>query len=158
GTLINSSAGSTITGTLTNGPLWVAGPPAPQTPASLTAQPGNSQVTMNWTASANAASYSVKRCTISGRPHTTIASARATQPYTDTGLTHGTPYFYVVTASNLGGESGVSNQASATPLPPPPAAPSGLVASPSNAQVALTWNASATATSYSVKRATISGG
>src|SRR5258708_1879389 len=97
-------------------------------------------------------SYSVKRATVSGGPYATIVSGLATQTYTDSGLTNGTTYFYVVTASNLGGESGVSNQASATPLPPPPVAPSGLAASPGNAQVALTWNASAAATSYSVKR------
>src|SRR5271157_3978303 len=39
-----------------------------------------------------------------------------------------------------------------------PAAPRGLKATAGNAQVALTWNASAGATSYKVKRSTTSGG
>jgi glucosylceramidase len=40
----------------------------------------------------------------------------------------------------------------------PPAAPGGLMTTPGNAQVALAWDASPGATSYNVKRATISGG
>jgi hypothetical protein len=39
-----------------------------------------------------------------------------------------------------------------------PAAPTSLAANPGNGQVGLSWNASATATSYKVKRATTSGG
>lgn len=40
----------------------------------------------------------------------------------------------------------------------PPGTPGGLVATPGNAQVTLTWNAVSGATSYKVKRATTSGG
>lgn len=40
----------------------------------------------------------------------------------------------------------------------PPAAPAGLAAMPGNNQVGLSWNASAGATSYNVKRATVNGG
>jgi acid phosphatase type 7 len=40
----------------------------------------------------------------------------------------------------------------------PPAAPTGLAATPGNNQVSLTWNASAGASTYTVKRATTSGG
>jgi len=42
--------------------------------------------------------------------------------------------------------------------PQPPAAPTGLAATAGNAQVALSWSASSGATSYTVKRATTSGG
>ena len=42
--------------------------------------------------------------------------------------------------------------------PTPPAAPTGLAATPGNNQVSLTWNASAGASTYTVKRATTSGG
>ncbi len=44
----------------------------------------------------------------------------------------------------------------ATPTPPP--APTGLTATAGNAQVSLSWTASSGATSYNVKRATVSGG
>src|SRR5262245_35202179 len=40
----------------------------------------------------------------------------------------------------------------------PPPAPTNLVATPGNAQVSLSWNASSGATSYNVKRSTTSGG
>ena len=40
----------------------------------------------------------------------------------------------------------------------PPAAPTGLTATPGNAQVSLTWNASSGATSYQVSRGTVTGG
>ncbi|MDR3458482.1 MAG: hypothetical protein P4N60_13605 [Verrucomicrobiae bacterium] len=43
------------------------------------------------------------------------------------------------------------------PISPPPAAPTGLAAIAGNAQVALSWSASATATNYLVKRSTTSG-
>ena len=42
--------------------------------------------------------------------------------------------------------------------PTPPAAPTGLAATPGNNQVSLAWNASAGASTYTVKRATTSGG
>src|SRR5204863_172389 len=108
--------------------------------------------------SSGATGYAVRRSETAGGPYITIATGLTGLSYTDSALTNGTTYFYVATASNLGGESGVSNEASATPLPPPPAAPIGLAATAGNAQVALSWNASATAASYAVKRATVSGG
>ncbi len=132
-----------------------ASPPA--APTGLTATPGNAQVALTWTASAGATSYNVKRATVSGGPYAVVASPASTS-YTNTGLTNGTTYYYVVSAVNGGGESPNSAQVSATPQASPPAAPTGLTATPGNAQVALTWTASAGATSYNVKRATVSGG
>ena len=129
----------------------------PAAPTNLVATPGNTQVSLTWNASTGATSYNVKRSTTNGGPYTTIASP-ATNGYTDTGLTNGTTYYYVVTAVNSAGESGNSNQASATPTLSIPPAPTGLTASAGNAQVSLSWNASSGATSYNVKRATVSGG
>jgi fibronectin type 3 domain-containing protein len=42
--------------------------------------------------------------------------------------------------------------------PPPPGAPTGLAATAGDAQVSLTWNSSSGATSYNVKRSTVTGG
>lgn len=133
-------------------------PPAPAAPTGLVATAGNTQIGLIWSASAGATSYTVKRSTVSGGPYTAIASGIVSTSYSNTGLVNGTPYFYVISAVNSGGESGDSAQAGATPLPTVPAAPTGLVATAGNTQVSLVWSASAGATSYTVKRATVSGG
>jgi hypothetical protein len=131
---------------------------APPAPTNLVATPGNAQVSLSWNASSGATSYNVKRSTTSGGPYTTIATGVTATNFTNTQLTNGTTFFYVVSAVNAAGESGNSNQASATPLGTPPPAPTGLTATAGNAQVSLTWNASSGASSYNVKRSTTSGG
>jgi len=132
---------------------------APAAPASLQASAGNAQVGLSWSASANATGYYVKRSTTSGGPYTQIAGTSSTS-FTDTGVTNGTKYFYVVSSYNSAGQSANSAEASATPTGSVtiPSVPSGLMASPGNAQVSLTWNGSNGATSYNVKRATTTGG
>jgi fibronectin type 3 domain-containing protein len=134
-------------------------PPPPTAPTGLTATAGNAQVMLAWTASTGATSYNVKRSTTNGSGYAQVGTS-ATPAFTDSGLTNGTTYFYVVSAVNAAGASPNSSQASATPALPvtPPAAPTNLQAAASNAQVSLTWTASAGATSYNVKRATTSGG
>ena len=87
---------------------------APAAPTGLTATAGDQQVALAWTASTGATSYNVKRSTTNGGPYTTVASP-TTAGYTDTGLTNGTAYYYVVSAVDAAGESANSNQASATP-------------------------------------------
>ncbi len=131
---------------------------APAAPTGLTATAGNAQVSLSWNASAGATSYNVLRSTTNGGSYTTIATLVATTSYTDTGLTNGTTYYYVVQAVNSAGTSPNSNQASATPTCSAPAAPTGLSPTPRNAQVSLSWTASSGAASYNVKRSTISSG
>jgi fibronectin type 3 domain-containing protein len=133
-----------------------SGTTGPATPTGFTAVAGNAQVALNWTASSGATGYYVKRSTTTGGPYTQIAT-QATTTDTDTGLTNGTKYFYVVSAYNSAGQSANSAEVSATPVPPRPAAPMGLAATPGNAQVSLTWTAGASASSYHVKRSTTSG-
>jgi pectate lyase/fibronectin type 3 domain-containing protein len=135
-------------------------PTIPPTPTNLTATAGNAQVSLSWSASSGATSYNVKRSTTSGGPYTTVASPTSTS-YTNTGLTNGTTYYYVVSAVNSAGQSANSSQVSATPtagggtVPP---VPTNLTATAGNAQVSLSWSASSGATSYNVKRSTTSGG
>jgi cellulose 1,4-beta-cellobiosidase len=132
---------------------------APAPPTNLTATAGNQQASLTWTASGGATSYNVKRATASGGPYTKVGSPAGTT-YADTSLTNGTAYYYVVTGVNATGESGNSNQATATPAAAPtaPAPPLNLTATGGNQQVSLTWTASTGATSYNVKRAATNGG
>jgi len=132
-------------------------PPAPAPPVGLAATTSNAQVSLSWTASSGASSYRVKRGIFNGGPYTQIATPTSAA-YTDSAVTNGTTYYYVVTALNAGGESADSAQASATPTPPIPAAPTALTATAGDHQVALSWPASSGATSYRVKRGTSSGG
>jgi hypothetical protein len=88
-------------------------------PKGLTATPSAAQVSLSWSASVGATSYHVKRALISGGPYETISCTTTATTFTDTGLTSGTTYFYVVSAAyqggpNVGGESADSPEASAT--------------------------------------------
>ncbi len=60
------------------------------------------------------------RSTTSGSGYTLIASGVTTAYYTDSGLTTGTTYYYVVNSQNGFGTSANSVEASATPQPVPP--------------------------------------
>jgi len=148
-------------GTATSGGSGGAGAATivPVVPAGLTATAGNAQVSLVWNVSTGATSYNVKRSTVTGGPYTTISSP-TTASFADTSVTNGTKYFYVISAINSAGESANSAQVSATPTAPvvPPAAPTGLAATAGNAQVSLVWNVSTGATSYNVKRSTVTGG
>lgn len=130
----------------------------PAVPTGLTAAAGNAQVTLTWTASSGATSYNIGRSMTSGGPYTKITNTTVTND-TDASLINGTTYYYVVAAVNAYGTSANSTEKSATPTAPaPPATPSGLSATAGNAQVALSWNASTGATSYTISRSTTSGG
>lgn len=56
------------------------------------------------------------------------------------------------------GMSGAAQAASQAPAAAQVSAPSGITAKPGHGQVALSWNASAGASSYNVKRSSASGG
>jgi cellulose 1,4-beta-cellobiosidase len=115
-------------------------------------------VGLTWTGSSGATSYSVFRSTTAGVYGSAVASGVSGTSYNDTGLSNGTTYYFVVQATNSAGTSGNSNEASATPVCAKPAAPAGLAANAGDTQVALTWNAVSGATSYSLKRSSVSGG
>ncbi|MCR8635735.1 fibronectin type III domain-containing protein [Paenibacillus radicis (ex Xue et al. 2023)] len=93
----------------------IDGVPATPIPTNLIATAGNSQVTLTWTAITGSTGYNIKRSTTPGGPYSTIASNVTGTTYTDANVTNGTKYYYVVTAVGTGGESGNSNEASATP-------------------------------------------
>ena len=90
----------------------------PAAPTGLTAAASIGKVSLSWNASPTATSYNVKRSTTSGGPYGTIATGVTGTAYTDSTVTGGTTYFYVVSGVNPQGESPNSSQASATPVAP----------------------------------------
>ena len=137
-------------------------PPSP--PTNLVPTAGFQQVALDWddNVEPDLAGYNVYRSITQGGPYTKAnGSLLATSNYTDSGLTNGTTYYYVVTAENAGAqESGYSSEASATPVDAPPAPPTGLSATPASTQVALNWdgNTEPDLAGYNVYRSTTQAG
>ncbi|CAM4392141.1 glycoside hydrolase family 6 protein [Paenibacillus tarimensis] len=99
-------------------------PQVPAAPAGLKATPGDGKVALSWNAVEGADSYTVKRALAIGGPFTAVSSNVTAAAFTDTGLTNGTIYYYVVSAVNAAGESLNSEVVSAEPegqTAPPPA-------------------------------------
>ena len=128
----------------------------PTAPTTLTAVGTNGAVNLSWSGATGAATYEVKRSTGSGGGETNLASVSGTSTsYSDTTVINGLTYYYIVQSVNSGGTAN-STEKSATPNNPP-AAPTGLGAVAGTNQVALAWTGSAGATSYNIKRSTVSG-
>jgi hypothetical protein len=90
---------------------------SPLAPTGLIAtNTSGTQINLAWNASVSASGYNLKRSTTSGGSYTTIATNLPYLNYSDTGLTGGTTYYYVVTATNIYGESANSSEASARPV------------------------------------------
>lgn len=100
---------------ITSGFLQIVPGAVPNSPTGVTATAGNGQVQLTWTAASGATGYNIKRSTTNGGPYANVASALTGTTYTNTGLTNGTTYYYVITAVNSSGESPISTQVSATP-------------------------------------------
>ncbi|MBW3623933.1 MAG: S8 family serine peptidase [Armatimonadetes bacterium] len=141
----SSLSGKTVTGGRLNLSDIIVPPTAPAAPTNLAAVPGDNKVSLSWTASAGATGYNVYRSTTEGvavsaenQINTTVVTDTA---FSDTTVTNGTAYFYVVTAVNLVGESANSVEVSATPdVPTAPSAPLNLMATAaSSTQVNLSW-------------------
>jgi hypothetical protein len=133
----------------------------PGAPTGVKAVGGNGKVLLVWKAVSGATGYHVKRATKSGGPFAAVAAGTCLCA-TNTGLTNGTTYYFVVTAVNAAGESANSIQVSAKPIASAsaakPAAPTGLKPLAGNGQAIFVWKAVSGATGYHLKRATKSGG
>jgi fibronectin type 3 domain-containing protein len=93
--------------------------PAPAEPVGVSVIPGNGQASISWSAVPSATSYNIYW---SSTPGVTTTTGRqitgvTTTSYTQTGLTDGTIYYYVITAVNStnGSESTASIQVSVAP-------------------------------------------
>ena len=129
----------------------------PSAATNLVATAGDGQVGLSWTAAPGVSSYNIARSLVAGGPYATIATGVSGTTYTDTSVTNGTAYHYVVVSvSSAAGTQ--SAEAAATPNVPAPAAPLNLVATAGDTVVDLSWSASAGATSYTIRSSTTSGG
>jgi hypothetical protein len=116
--------------TVANWPLF------PLAPTNLVATATNALAVLNWSTITNATGYNLKRSLVSGGPYTNVAS-QSMLTFTNTGLVNGTTYFYIVTATNLAGESANSIEAIAQPTPS--FAPVSLVLSNAAGLLQINW-------------------
>ena len=83
---------------------------------TLTGTPGDAQAALSWTPYSGATSYRVKISTTSGSGYSWVVTGWGSTNYTDTGLTDGTTYYFVVAAlDGSGNELANSNQVAVTP-------------------------------------------
>ncbi|MEO7099565.1 MAG: LamG-like jellyroll fold domain-containing protein [Luteolibacter sp.] len=87
----------------------------PAVPLDITANPNSSQINLAWAAVQGAQTYTVKRSVISGGPYTVLASGLTASSYSDTNVVSGTPYYYVISATNSKGTSADSAEITAVP-------------------------------------------
>jgi uncharacterized protein (DUF1800 family) len=124
--------------------------PLPPPPViNVTASPGNAQVVLNWTPVGGAVGYRILRATMGVWETSPVVVPQP--PYKQTGLVNGTAYSFKVAAYNLGGLGPYSFAVPATPVAPP-AAPTGVVATPGDKLVTLTWTPVAGAAGYNIYR------
>lgn len=128
-------------------PSGLAVTTVPAAPANLGAAVLNAgRIDLSWLPAAGGASYNVYRGTTPGGQGTTpIATGVSLTSFSDSGVVGGQTYYYRVSAVNVSGEGARSNEAIATAILGPPAAPSLLSATSIAAdQVTLSWQDNST--------------
>jgi len=133
---------------------------ASSTPTNVNATGGDGEITINWDSVTSATSYNIYWSTSSGVTISTGTKiSDITRPYTHTGLTNDTTYYYVVTAENSYGESDESSEVSATPSATgeAPSTPTNVSATGGDEEVTISWDSVTGATSYNIYWDTYSG-
>jgi fibronectin type 3 domain-containing protein len=142
---------------------WFGVTPTP--PNGVVGAPTFRGVTLNWFISPGATSFNIYRSTTSGGEGTTPYKTGVTNnTFTDTAVTNGTTYYYTVAALSADGATSLttggplvqSSEAAVTPSGPP--APTGVIASPIDSEVDISWNVDPSAIYYNVLRGTTPGG
>ncbi len=120
-------------------------------PQLLAATAGDQSVMLSWKPVEGAAGYQIFAAEVPGSyeaPLETVAGS--VYSHTVRGLTNGTPYSFVVKANHPGGDSGASNELTATPMEPLPGAPVLNAAVPGDSQAELSWEPAEEAAGYAV--------
>ncbi len=140
---------------------------APDAPTGLIAQAEDGRVLLDWddNAESDLLCYTVKRSETSGGDPTLTRTGVFASEFVDDNVTNGMTYYYVVTATDgSGNESDASAEVDATPEVgqdvTPPAAPTGVMATPDGGGIRLDWddNLEADLAGYDVLRAETPGG
>nr|BFE64531.1 hypothetical protein GCM10020063_090570 [Dactylosporangium thailandense] len=130
-------AGDGATGSVT---LTFNGPAVPTAPTAVSAQPGNTQAVVSFTAPASDNGSPITGYTVTSSPGGITAACPAS-PCTVTGLNNGTAYTFTVHATNANGDS-VESAASAPVTPAlPPGAPTGASATAGAGQAIVSFTA-----------------
>jgi len=114
---------------------------APGVPVLQSAAAGDRQVNLSWSGVAGSNGYKIFYSTTSGtygEPAATVSES--VYSYSVMGLVNGTPYYFVVSAENPGGDSGYSIEISATPVSVP-GAPANIIALAGNGQATVSFTA-----------------
>jgi hypothetical protein len=155
--IVNSAGVPSVSAMVTVGQA----PGIPAAPTAVTATAGNQSATVSWTAPANSGSpitgYTVTPYagTTPSTP-TTVTGSPAPTTVTVSGLSNGTAYTFVVTATNgVGtGPPSVASNAVTPVAPSAPSAPTGVTATAGNQSATVSWTApsggGSTITSYAV--------
>ena len=136
----------------------------PGAPTDFTGSSGVSSVTLRWLAPYDDGGLPIVQYKVyhSATPQTEIFLANSTTTtFTDNGLTIGRVYYYMVSAENAFGESGLSDEISVT-VADVPGTVTGLMAVAGNASVTINWTApshtgGSPITGYLIYRGTQSG-
>ena len=150
-TAVNAKGESAASAQVSVTPEAPAGVPA--TPTGLMATAGDARVTLTWNPVSGAASYNLYWSTSPGlTPSTGTRIAGVTDRYNQTGLTNGTPYYYIVTGVNADGEGTPSGEVTAIPAMPVavPPTPGALTTFAGDGEVTISWTELAEAESYNL--------
>ena len=124
----------------------------PGRPSGVTVTEGVRQLTVRWTASANADGYKVQ-WKAAGQSYDPSRQATATTTsHVIAGLTAGTEYTVRVTATRTAADdSPASSEHTGTPKTDPPAAPADVTVTEGVRQLTVSWTAAANADGYKVQ-------
>ena len=116
---------------------------APDAPMAPTATAGNTEAVVSWMAPANDGGLAITAYAVTASPGGRTATTTGATSPTVAGLTNGTSYTFTVSATNAAGASAPSTASAAVTPNTISEAPTGVSATPGNAQAHVSWTAPA---------------